>query len=251
MEAAASARQRGNDVVILERGDVPLASALGAEMGAMFAELHAENGVTIRSQVTVSEIVGEGGHVTSVSLYGGDSIPADVVIAAIGVTPNIDLALNSGLDTTDDGVRVDASLRTNDPAIFAAGDIACVLHPDIHKRLHSEHWQNAISTGEAAARAMLGKKVSYDAIPYFFTDQFDLGMEFSGYAPLMDGAELIFRGDRDAREFIVFWLANQIPVAGMNVNVWDVNDQVQRLIRQGTAVDAAALENPDVPLDTL
>ncbi|HEY5320807.1 MAG TPA: FAD/NAD(P)-binding oxidoreductase [Galbitalea sp.] len=251
MELAASAKTLGNDVVILERDPVPLAVALGSELGQLFADMHAQNGVDIRPSVEVIGIVGSDGKVTAVSVAGQADVPADLVVIGIGAVPNIDLAVAAGLETSN-GVDVSASLQTSDPHIYAAGDIANAMHPVIGQRLRSEHWQNAISTGEAAAKAMLGQEVSFDDIPYFFTDQFDLGMEYSGYAPLTKDAHLVYRGDRDKREFVVFWLTDDDRiVAGMNVNVWDVNSEVQRLIRRGTPVDPAATANPDIPLDSL
>jgi NADPH-dependent 2,4-dienoyl-CoA reductase/sulfur reductase-like enzyme len=251
MELAASARTLGNDVVILERDPVPLAVALGSELGQLFADMHTQNGVDIRPSVEVTGIIGTNGRVTAVSVAGQDDVPADLVVIGVGAVPNIELAVAAGLETSN-GVDVSASLQTSDPHIYAAGDIANATHPVIGQRLRSEHWQNAISTGEAAAKAMLGQDVSFDDIPYFFTDQFDLGMEYSGYAPLTKDAHLVYRGDRDKREFVVFWLTddNRI-VAGMNVNVWDVNGEVQRLIRRSTPVDPAALANSDIPLDSL
>jgi 3-phenylpropionate/trans-cinnamate dioxygenase ferredoxin reductase subunit len=251
MELAASAKTLGNDVVILERDPVPLAVALGSELGQLFADMHTQNGVDIRPSVEVTGIIGREGRVAAVSVAGQDDVPADLVVIGVGAVPNLDLAIAAGLETSN-GVDVSASLTTSDPHIYAAGDIANAMHPVIGQRLRSEHWQNAISTGEAAAKAMLGQNVSFDDIPYFFTDQFDLGMEYSGYAPLTKDAHLVYRGDRDKREFVVFWLTDENRiVAGMNVNVWDVNSEVQRLIRRGTPVDPSALANPDIPLDSL
>jgi 3-phenylpropionate/trans-cinnamate dioxygenase ferredoxin reductase subunit len=251
MELAASAKTLGNDVVILERDPVPLAAALGSELGQVFADLHEQHGVDIRKSVEVDRIVGENGRVTGVAVSGQDVVPADLVVVGIGAVPNVALAVTAGLATSN-GVDTSESLQTSDPDVYAAGDIAAALHPSIGMRLRSEHWQHAISTGEAAARAMLGQHVSYDEIPYFFTDQFDLGMEYSGYAPLTKDAHVVYRGDVTTREFIAFWLTDDHRVvAGMNVNIWDVNGEVQRLIRRGSAVDPAALANPDVALDSL
>ncbi|PJJ55195.1 NAD(P)/FAD-dependent oxidoreductase [Compostimonas suwonensis] len=249
MEVAATARTLGNEVVVLERGRFPLAAALGDELGRMFADLHAENGVQIRPSTVADGIVGEGGRVTGVSV-GDEVIPADLVLVGIGATPNVSLAASAGIGV-DNGVLVDAALRTSAPDVFAAGDIANAYHPVVRMRLRSEHWANALNSGAAAAKSMLGHDVSYDAIPYFYTDQFDLGMEYSGYGPLAAGAELVYRGDRETREFIVFWVADGRVVAGMNVNVWDVNEAVQGIIRRGNAVDAAALADESVPLESL
>ncbi|WP_411720821.1 NAD(P)/FAD-dependent oxidoreductase [Mycetocola sp.] len=250
MEVASVARTLGNDVTILERDPIPLANALGDELGQMFADLHAEHGVSLRPSVRVAEIAGENGYVTGVRLDDGQTVPADLVLVGVGVVPNVGLAQAAGL-AVDNGVLVDASLRTSDPDIYAAGDIANALHPLVDLRLRSEHWANALHSGAAAARSMLGQPVSFDDVPYFYTDQFDLGMEYSGFGPLTRGATVVYRGNRPGREFVCFWVSGDRVVAGMNVNVWDVNEAVQGIIRRGNAVDAARLSDESVPLEEL
>ncbi|MGN6272034.1 MAG: NAD(P)/FAD-dependent oxidoreductase [Protaetiibacter sp.] len=258
MEVAATARTLGNEVTVLMRGAVPLHAQLGSELGADFARLHQDNGVVLRAGVSVREIVGAGGAVTGVRLEGDELVPADVVVVAVGAAPVTGLASAAGL-ATGDGVHVDARLRTSDPSIWAAGDIAAIAHPVLERaglpsRIRSEHWANAEKTGPAAARSMLGDDTPYDAIPYFYTDQFDLGMEYTGFAHLTADADVIIRGDRDAREFIAFWVREGRVLAGMNVNVWDVADQVERLVRAGFAgrtVDTARLADPDADLAEL
>jgi 3-phenylpropionate/trans-cinnamate dioxygenase ferredoxin reductase subunit len=250
MEVAATARTLGNDVTILERGPIPLANALGDELGQMFADLHEQNGVILRRSVSVESILGHDGRATAVRLESGEVIPADLVLVGIGATPNVELADSAGL-TIDNGVSVDASLRTSDPAIYAAGDVANAYHPVAKLQLRSEHWANALNGGKAAARSMLGQNVSYDDIPYFYTDQFDVGMEYSGFGPLTRGADVVYRGDRAGREFIAFWVTGGKVVAGMNVNIWDVNEAVQGIIRRGNQVDHARLTDAKVPLDSL
>jgi 3-phenylpropionate/trans-cinnamate dioxygenase ferredoxin reductase subunit len=247
MEVAATARTLGNEVTILERDPIPLAVALGDELGTYFADLHTRNGVRIRPSVVVDSIVGENGRVAGVRLAGGDVVPADVVVVGIGAVPQIDLARAAGLEI-DNGVVVDASLQTGDSRVFAAGDIANAYHPIAQQRLRSEHWANAISGGAVAARSMLGQRAVHDEIPYFYTDQFDLGMEYAGFAPLTKEADIVYRGDRSSGEFVAFWMLGSRVVAGMNVNVWDVNDDIQTLVRSGTPVDLAALRDPSVPL---
>jgi NADPH-dependent 2,4-dienoyl-CoA reductase/sulfur reductase-like enzyme len=255
MEVAATARTLGNDVTILERGEIPLAKAIGDELGSVFAELHRENGVVIRHGVEVEGLVdagstGGGRRVAGVALAGGEVVPADLVLVGIGAVPNIRLATEAGL-AVDDGILVDAALATSDPDIFAAGDVANAWHPVIGQRLRSEHWANALNQGPAAARSMLGQAVSFDDIPYFYTDQFDLGMEYSGFPPLAREAKLVYRGDRNACEFIAFWVLDGTVVAGMNVNVWDVNEQVQRIIRSANVVDLVRLADENVPLEEI
>jgi 3-phenylpropionate/trans-cinnamate dioxygenase ferredoxin reductase subunit len=182
-----------------------------------------------------------------VALSSGETVPADVVIVGIGVIPAVELAERAGL-RIDNGVLVDAQLRTSDPHIYAVGDIANVDHPTIGRRVRVEHWATALHTGPAAARAMLGQDVVYDRLPYFFTDQYDLGMEYTGHAQPGDYDEVVVRGDLDARQFIAFWLSGGHVRAGMNVNIWDVTEDVQRLIRSGTAVDPGRLADERVPL---
>jgi NADPH-dependent 2,4-dienoyl-CoA reductase/sulfur reductase-like enzyme len=237
-------------VTILERGAMPLAAALGDELGSLFATLHEEHGVVVRRSVVVESLVGTDGQVTGVLLAGGETVLADLVLVGIGAVPNVELAQKAGLDV-DNGILVNASLTTSDPHVFAAGDVANAEHPLIGQRLRSEHWANALNGGPVAARAMLGQSVSFDAIPYFYTDQFDLGMEYSGFGPLTRGAELVYRGNPGAREFIVFWLNAGRVVAGMNVNVWDVNDAVQGLIQHGRPVDPSRLSDETIPLENV
>jgi len=175
------------------------------------------------------------------------------VLVAVGVRPDTALAEQAGL-AVDNGVLVDASLRTEDPNIYAAGDLANVAHPLLGTRVRVEHWANALNAGPAAARAMLGQKVSYDRLPYFYTDQYDLGMEYSGWAPPGEFDRVVVRGDRDKGEFVAFWTGEGRVLAGMNVNVWDVQDDIQRLVRlgyAGTAVDLKRLADPSVPLAEL
>jgi 3-phenylpropionate/trans-cinnamate dioxygenase ferredoxin reductase subunit len=248
LEVAASARQLGNEVTVLERDAVPLSAALGSELGEVFARMHREHGVDLRMSVNVERVVGEAR--ADGVVVDGETVPADLVLVGVGAVPNTGLAEAAGLEVQN-GILVDAHLRTSAPDVFAAGDVANAYHPVIQKHLRSEHWANALNAGPVAARSMLGQNAVFDDIPYFYTDQYDLGMELSGYPPLMSQAQLVIRGDLEAREFISFWVDDERVVGGMNVNVWDVNETVQELIRSGKRVDAAALADPSVPLETL
>ncbi|GAA2045795.1 FAD-dependent oxidoreductase [Agromyces tropicus] len=250
LEVAAAARDYGNAVTVLGRSEVPLVGAVGRELGGMFAELHREHGVEVRNEVAVSAIEGVGRRVRGVVLGTGEEVPADLVVVGIGATPNVGLAASAGL-TVEDGIVTDASFRTSADGVFAAGDVANVFNPTLGHRLRVEHWANAEASGRAVGRVLAGEVLEFDEIPYFYTDQYDLGMEYSGYGELADGADLVVRGDLAARECVAFWLREGRVVAGMNVNVWDVNDQVQRLIRSGAVVDPVALADPDVPLDRI
>jgi NADPH-dependent 2,4-dienoyl-CoA reductase/sulfur reductase-like enzyme len=250
LETAAAARTYGCEVTIVEPEPGALRRSVGPEIGAVFADLHRSHGVEFRFGEGVTEIQGAGGQVTAVITSTGAELPADLVIVAIGVTPNDGLAAAAGLDV-DNGILVDESLRTSDPDIFAAGDVANALNPLLGRRIRVEHWGNALAGGPAAARSMLGQDVSYDLVPYFFSDQYDLGMEAAGLPEPGCYDQVVYRGDPDTLEFIAFWLSDGTVVAGMNINVWDVNDDIQALIRAGATVDTARLEDPDIPLAEL
>lgn len=250
MEVAATARTLGNTVTILERDPLPLAMALGDELGGWFRRLHEGKGVDIRTSVVVEAIVGDERKACGVRLAGGEVVGADLVIVGVGAAPRTELAEAAGLQVQN-GVVVDASLRSSDPHIFAAGDIANAFHPIAQQRLRSEHWANALNGGAVAGRAMLGLSAAHDSIPYFYTDQFETGMEYAGFGPLTRDATTVYRGDPKSGEFIVFWVQGARVVAGMNVNVWDVNDDIQALVRSGEPVDLGALRDPSIPLGSV
>ncbi len=195
----------------------------------------------------VESFEGEG-TVARVRTSDGRAVECDFAVVGIGVVPRTDLAHEAGLEL-DNGIIVDDRLQSSAEGIFAAGDVANAWHPFFEQRIRVEHWANALNQGPAAARAMLGAEVSYDRIPYFFSDQYDVGMEYSGHAPQWD--EVIFRGDRSAGEFVAFWLRDGRVVAGMNVNVWDVNQHVQALIRSRHRIDVDALADVDTPVEAL
>lgn len=250
LEATAAARGYGDEVTVVAPEAVPLAAAVGSAVGEVFAELHRANGVDLRLSTGVAGIRGDGGRVTGVELDTGETVPADLVLVGIGAVPETGLAEAAGLEVHG-GIVTDASFRTSAADVYAVGDVANVYHPVLQSHLRIEHWANAENAGRAAGRALAGEQVHYDEIPYFYTDQYDLGMEYSGYGTLADGIEPVFRGDRAAREFIAFWQREGRVVAGMNVNVWDVNEQVQQLIRSGARLDPARLADASVPLEQL
>jgi NADPH-dependent 2,4-dienoyl-CoA reductase/sulfur reductase-like enzyme len=248
LEIAAAARERGASVTALETAALPLQRVLGDRLAQVFADLHRAHGVEFRFGAQIKDL-----RDNRVVLADGTTLDADAVLIAVGVRPNTGLAEQAGLEVGD-GVLADRHLRTSDPDIFAAGDVAAVDHPLLHARVRVEHWANALNAGPVAARAMLGQDVQWDALPYFFTDQYDLGMEYAGWVPPGADAEVVIRGDLGGREFIAFWTIGGRVAAGMNVNVWDVTDAVQDLIRAGLAgarVDPARLADPDVPLEDL
>ena len=251
LEAASAARTAGLDVTVIEVAELPLLRVLGREVAQVFADLHAANGTGMLFGAHVSEITFSNGRADGVRLADGGHIQADAVIVGVGISPNVGLAADAGL-AVDNGIVVDASLRTSDQNIFAAGDVANAFHPHYDKHLRVEHWSNARHQPRAAARAMLGQEVSYDRVPYFYTDQYDLGMEYAGYVEPEGYDRVVFRGNVPGREFIAFWLgADGRVLAGMNVNIWDVNDAIAALVRSGRPVDASALEDQATPLESL
>ena len=246
-EVAASARQRGCEVTIVETLGLPLVRVLGPELGAIYRDIQVDNGVQFLGEARLEAIEGDR-QVTAVRLEDGRRIDADFVVVGVGVTPRVELAEAAGLEL-DNGITADEYLQASAPNIYAAGDVANARHPFYNTRIRVEHWFNALHQGPTAALNMLDRQVPYDRIPYFFSDQYDVGMEYAGYATEWD--EVVFRGDPGSREFIAFWLLEGRVLAGMNVNVWDVNDEVQALIRARRPVDKARLTDPDTPLGAL
>jgi 3-phenylpropionate/trans-cinnamate dioxygenase ferredoxin reductase subunit len=178
----------------------------------------------------------------------GRVIDCDFVVVGVGVEPRITLAVQAGI-AVDNGVLVDEHLQTSVPGVFAAGDVANAQHPFYGERIRVEHWANALNQAPAAARSMLGQSAAYDRLPYFFSDQYDVGMEYTGFARAWD--RVVFRGDPAKREFVAFWLVEDRVVAGMNVNVWDVTDPIKRLVADRIAVDDRQLADTDIPIDEL
>jgi NADPH-dependent 2,4-dienoyl-CoA reductase/sulfur reductase-like enzyme len=242
LETTAAARLAGCEVTVIEPQPGALQAQLGPELGSVFTELHRSHGVQFRFGETAAEFV-PGVLVTS----SGARVPADVLVAGIGAAPNDALATAAGLEVSG-GVLTDAALRTSDPDIFAAGDVANSFNPLLGHPVRVEHWANALNGGPAAARSMLGQPVVYDRVPYFYSDQYDLGMECAGLPSPGSYDRVVYRGDKDALEFIAFWLSRGSVVAGMNVNVWDVNTDIQSLIRSARPVDTTRLADPAVPL---
>ncbi|WP_336083147.1 NAD(P)/FAD-dependent oxidoreductase [Nocardia sp. SSK8] len=248
LEVAAQARARGVDVTVVESAPLPLLGALGPEMGAFYAEVHREHGVDLRTEIGVDAILTDDGNATGVQLGDGTVVPAQAVLVAVGAAPNIESAIAAGLDY-DGGVLVDEALRTSDPDVVAVGDIAEQQHPVLNRRVRVEHWATALNQPAVAARTMLGKSAVYDRLPYFFSDQYDVGMEYTGYVGRGDDVRVVVRGEPSEREFVAFWLDSRNRVkAGMNVNVWDVTDRIKQLILSAEPVDPELLANPDIPL---
>lgn len=220
---------------------------LGRELAEIYAGLHRAHGVELRLGASLAAIIGEDGKATGVRLGDGTEFTADAVVVGVGITPNIALAQEAGL-SVDNGLLVDEHLVTNDPDVFAAGDVANVYYPHLGTHLRLEHWSAALNQGPVAATNMLGGDAAYDQVPYFYSDQYDMGMEYSGYVGADGYDEVVFRGDVDNGEYVAFWLRDRRVVAGMNVNVWDVTDTIADLVRSGARVDRPRLVDSETPL---
>ena len=249
LEVAAAARTHGCNVTVIEPQPTPLFGVLGPEVGGWFARLHASHGVDFRFGGGVVELAGDGA-VSTVVTKDGERIEADTVVVGVGISPNVDLAVDAGLDV-DNGILCDAALRTSAEDVFAAGDVANWLNPTLGERIRVEHWANANDGGYAAGRSMAGAEVSYGPVPFFFSDQYDVGLEYAGNVSRDVDTEVLLRGDPDSNEFMAFWLAGRRVLAGMHVNVWDTIDHVQGLIRSGTEIDPEKLADPNVELSSL
>jgi 3-phenylpropionate/trans-cinnamate dioxygenase ferredoxin reductase subunit len=246
-EVAASARQLGAAVAMVEVTQYPLERVLGPELGRFYRDVHADHGVELHLGTGVRELRG-GTSVEEVVLADGTVLAADLVVVGVGVVPRTEIAQAAGL-AIDNGVVTDEWLATSAPNVFAAGDVANAWHPVLERRVRLEHWSAALNQGPAAARNMLGIKTAYERVPYFFSDQYDVGMEYSGLAT--DWDRVVFRGDPASREFIAFWLKDGRLAAGMNVNVWDVADTIAKIVAGRQPVDPDRLADPDVDLTTL
>jgi 3-phenylpropionate/trans-cinnamate dioxygenase ferredoxin reductase component len=243
-EVAASARQMGADVVMIDPGPVPLRRVLGERLGHLFRQLHADHGVALRLGSRVAALHGRGA-VDGVVLGDGEVEPADVVVVGIGVAPRVELAVAAGLEV-DDGVVVDDRLRTSAPDVYAAGDVASAWHPLYGRHLRVEHWSNALHQGLVVGANATGGDQAYTRPPYFFSDQYDLGMEYVGQADPTD--DVVIRGSLEDRELIAFWHRAGVVTAAMNVNVWDVADDLRTLVTSGLPVDLTKLADPTTPL---
>jgi NADPH-dependent 2,4-dienoyl-CoA reductase/sulfur reductase-like enzyme len=248
LEVTAAARDAGTEVTVLEMAELPLLAVLGPEMATVFADLHRDRGVDLRVGVSIAEITVADGRATGVRLEDGTTIDADAVVVGVGARPRTELAESAGLEV-DNGVLVDGSFRSSDPAIFAIGDIANHDHPVLGRRVRVEHWAAARYQPATAAAAVLGGDDVFSELPYFYSDQYDLGMEYVGLAMPGEYARVVTRGDVGKREFVAFWLDGDDHIlASMNVNVWDIPDQVKPLIAGKVVVDPDKLADPDVPL---
>jgi 3-phenylpropionate/trans-cinnamate dioxygenase ferredoxin reductase subunit len=246
-EVAASARQRGLDVTVLDPAAVPLERVLGRDVGAIYRDIHTDHGVRMLMGTGVEAFEGAT-EVERVHTSDGRTLECDFVVVGVGVAPRTGLGVRAGL-AVENGILVDEHLQTSCPGVFAAGDVANAHHPLYKEQIRVEHWANALHQAPVAALGMLDRAAVYDRVPYFFSDQYDVGMEYAGFARTWD--RIVFRGDPASRAFIAFWLAGDRVVAGMNVNVWEVTESIQSLIRDRVPVDDRRLADPDVRLEDL
>jgi 3-phenylpropionate/trans-cinnamate dioxygenase ferredoxin reductase subunit len=246
-EVAACARMLGAEVAMVAPEQLPLERVLGPEVGAVYRDLHAEKGVQLHLSTGVDSIVGDG-RAEGVRTDAGAVVDGDLVVVGIGAAPRDELARAAGL-TVDNGVVVDEYLRTSNPDVYAAGDVANAWNPLYDRRIRVEHWANALNQGPAAARNMVGRETAYAKIPYFYSDQYDFGMEYNGHAAEWD--QVVFRGDPASREFLTFWVKDDVVLAAMNANVWDAGDAIKALVKSGKPVDVKGLADPGTPLESL
>lgn len=242
LEVAAAARAHGCEVTIIEPQPAPLHGIVGPQIGQFFVDLHTAQGVTFRLGEGVQRLVGDQS-VTGVVTSSGDLLQAETVLVGVGISPNTGLAEEAGIEV-DNGIVCDQSMRTSVPDVFAAGDVANWFNPTLGRHIRVDHWANAQDGGFAAGRSMLGEPVSYDAVPYFFSDQYDIGLEYAGHIPRGTHTELVVRGDPTDQAFMAFWLSHGKVLAGMHVNMWDTIESVKDLIKNGETVDPHHLPGP-------
>ncbi|MDN5718465.1 MAG: FAD-dependent oxidoreductase, partial [Janibacter sp.] len=224
LEVASAARAAGGAVTIVESAPLPLVGAIGEDMARVFADLHREHGVDLHLDTSLTTLEQDEGGTRAV-LSDGTEVRPDLVLVAIGAEPDTALAEAAGLEV-DHGILVDARLRTSDPHVYAAGDVASHGHPDLG-RLRVEHWGTAIKQGQHAARSMLGGQEPYTRQPYFFTDQYDLGMEYVGHLGREGYDEIVVRGDHASRVLNAVMISDGTVVAAMHTNDWDATDHLR------------------------
>jgi NADPH-dependent 2,4-dienoyl-CoA reductase/sulfur reductase-like enzyme len=233
LEVAAAARLAGAEVTVVETAALPLLAVLGPEVAPLFADLHREHGVDLRLGTSIDAVEHDGG--TRVRLSDGHEVRPDLVVVGIGAEPSVELAATAGLDV-DNGVLVDAALRTANQDVYAAGDVANHDHPVLGRRIRVEHWDAAINQGKHAARAMLGGDEPYTTLPYFFTDQYDLGMEYVGSVGPEGYDEVVVRRNDEGKPSTFLWISRDRVVAGMHVDDWDAIDHLRAVVgREATA----------------
>ena len=246
-EVAASAKRKNLEVTVLEVGPVPLERALGREVGGIFAEIHRDHGVELRTGQGVERFEGER-RVERVIATGGEAVDCDLVVIGVGIEPNTEIAEGTAI-SVDNGIVVDEYCQTDVEGIFAAGDVANYYSPVLDQRLRVEHWENAQSQGRAAALNMLGRKEPYNNVPWFWSDQYDLNMQLVGHAASWD--EVVFRGDVRERKFTAFYLKDGRLLAALSVNRFRDIRPSRKIVEAGLDIDARKLQDEDVDLRSL
>jgi 3-phenylpropionate/trans-cinnamate dioxygenase ferredoxin reductase subunit len=245
-EVAAAARAKGAEVTLIEAGGAPLERVLGPELGGLYADVHREQHVRLLTGAAVERIEGRN-RVERVRLGWGKTVDCDVVVVGVGVSPDTRFAAAGALEIGD-GIVVDEHLRTSAPDVFAAGDVAYAFHPRYGRHIRVEHWANALNQGAAAARSMLDLGEPYARLPYFYSDQYTVGMEYAGFHDASD--RLVVRGNLRSRQLQAFWIGEDGRVtAGMHLNDWDAIEPIKRLIESDAVVHPARLADPAIPLD--
>ncbi|KRE41102.1 NAD(P)/FAD-dependent oxidoreductase [Knoellia sp. Soil729] len=251
LEVAAAGATLGASVTVLESSGMPLGTVLGERIASVLVEAHRAHGVDVRTDVDVAGFTDDGaGRVTGVELRDGTQVAADLVVVGVGATPNLGLALAMGLDL-DNGVLTDEFLRTSHAGVLAVGDIVNAWHPLLERRIRVEHWANALNQPKAVAATIVGERTAYERLPYFYSDQYDLGLEYTGHVARGDVTDVVVRGEEASGAFMAFWTMQGRVVAGLSVNIWDEMPNIQELIRSGDVVPASRLSDPNVPLGEL
>src|SRR5215212_9365609 len=246
-EVAASLRQSGVEVAVVDRNTVPLRRVLGEEVGRVMEGIHLDHGAKLIFEDTVAAFEG-GDRVERVVTQGGRRVECDFVVVGLGVEPVTELLADTGVQI-DNGIVVDEFCRTGVEGIYAAGDVANHYHPVFERRIRVEHWQNALEQGPAAARSMLGKAEPYEEVPWFWSDQYDFNLQYAGFHTEWD--ELVVRGNTEERNFIAFYRKIERVLAAVAVNRGRDLRRSMRLIKAQRPVDAAKLRDPDVDLRAL
>jgi 3-phenylpropionate/trans-cinnamate dioxygenase ferredoxin reductase subunit len=247
-EVAASARQLGKEVLMVEAGPVPLARALGQEVGKIYASIHRDRGVDVRTGTKVEKWHQKGGSVAGVTLSDGRRDEVDLVLLAVGIEPNLDLPKGLGLPIEGGGVKVDAGLKVAD-GVYCGGDIAFHPHPVLGRAIRVEHWEVAKNHGRAIGAAIATEDAPYTRLPYFWSDQYDVSLEYRGSAS--GDSQAVWRGDRKGLAFSVFYFTDGLVDAVLSMNDKETNELGGKLIESRKPVNKAALADSRVDLGDL
>jgi 3-phenylpropionate/trans-cinnamate dioxygenase ferredoxin reductase component len=247
-EVGASARQLGKDVLMVEAAPVPLSRALGEKVGKVYASIHRSKGVDVRCATKVEKWHTKGEKVEGVTLSDGRREEIDLVILAVGIDPNLELPKALGLPIEGGGVSVDEGLRAAD-GVYCAGDIAFHPHPVLGRAIRVEHWEVAKNQGRAVAAAIVDGPAPYKKLPYFWSDQYDVSMEYRGQAS--GDHQEVWRGDPESLAFSVFYLREGLVDAVLSMNDKKTNEAGGKLIESRHHVDEAGLADPSVDISEM